>query len=241
VRADEAIAALQEGIRLDPNRAAAHGSLARAHWLGKAHVDDAIREFEETLRLNPQAGYTHLQLSLLYALRGEYHDAERVARQAVTLQDQAMSGITGLIIVGAHSRLGYALYRQGAYDDAIREYRRELDLLVVSDHLLRERTTIEIQQKLAAAYRRKGDTARAEEHEEHALRAFAARLSAGGDEPHTRYYVASLYAMRGEAAAAREHLDVPLRQLTAFTRWRVVRDPDFDAVKDSQLFEDLYR
>jgi non-specific serine/threonine protein kinase len=239
-RVDEAIAELQQGIRLQPERATAHGSLARAYWLGKGRVDEAIREFEETLRLNPQGGYSHLQLALLYTLRGEYDAAEKVARQAIQLQDQIMSGTTGLIIVGAHSRLGYALYRKGQYDEAIREYRRELDLLTVSDHLLRERTTIEIQQKLGAAYRRKGDLATAEEHEAYAIRAFGARLESGADEPYTRYYMASLFALRGDAVRAREHLDVPLSQLPAFTKWRVVRDPDFEPVKDDRVFKELF-
>jgi serine/threonine protein kinase/cytochrome c-type biogenesis protein CcmH/NrfG len=239
-RIDEAIAELQEGVRLEPGRATTHGSLARAYWLGLGRVDEAIREFEETLRLNPQGGYTHLQLALLYSLRGEQDAAEQVARQAILLQDQIMSGTTGLIIVGAHSRLGYALYRKGLYDEAIREYRRELDLLTVSDHLLRERTTIEIQQKLGAAYRRKGALSTAEAHEALAIRAFTSRLAAGGDEPYTRYYMASLYALRGDATPAREHLDVPLTQLAAFTRWRVARDPDFEPVKDHPLFKDLY-
>ena len=240
-RPDEAIAELKEGLRLQPDRATAHGSLARAYWIGKGRVDDAIREFEETLRLNPQGGYTHLQLALLYSLRGEYDAAERIARQAVELQDRIMSGTTGLILVGAHSRLGYALYRKGEYDEAIREYRRELDLLTVSDHLLRERTTIEIHQKLAAAYRRKADITTAEHHESQAIRAFGARLATGGDEPYTRYYMASLYGLRGEAEAARDHLEVPLTHLPAFTKWRVVRDPDFEAVKDHALFTDLFR
>ena len=102
---------------------------------------------------------------MLYTLRGDYEAAERVAGEAIRLQDQAMSGTTGLIIVGAHSRLGYVLYRQGRYDEAIREYRRELELLSVGDHLLRERTSIELQQKLGAAYRRKGDVRTAETHE----------------------------------------------------------------------------
>jgi tetratricopeptide (TPR) repeat protein len=239
-RVDEAIADLQEGIRLRPDSATTHGSLARAYWLGKGQVDDAIREFEETLRLNPQGGYSYLQLAMLYTLRGQYDAAERISRQAIQLQDQIMSGTTGLIIVGAHSRLGYALYRKGQYDEAIREYRRELDLLTVSDHLLRERTTIEIQQKLGAAYRRKGEEAAAEEHETYALRAFDARLADGHDEPFTRYYVAALYALRGDAVHARQHLELPLTKLAAFTKWRVVRDPDFEPVKDNHLLKDLF-
>jgi tetratricopeptide (TPR) repeat protein len=238
-RADEAIAALQYGVRLKPDQATAHGSLARAYWLGKGRVDDAIVEFEEMLRLNPEAGYTHLQLAMLYTLRGDYDAAERVAREAVRLQDQVMSGTTGLIIVGAHSRLGYALYRQGKYDEAIIEYRRELQLLVVADHLLRERTTIELHQKLAAVYRRIGDIASAEAHEREAIERFDARLAAGADEPFTRYYLAALYALRGDAETARAHLELPLKEVAAFTRWRLPRDPDFDPIKEHPLIREV--
>jgi serine/threonine protein kinase/Flp pilus assembly protein TadD len=230
-RSDEAIAALLEGVRLQPDRATAHGSLARAYWLGQGRVDEAIGEFERSLQLNPDAGYTHLQLALLYTLRGDYQAAENIAKEAIRLQDQAMSGATGLIVVGAHTRLGYAHYRQGRYDDAIREYRRELEMLSVGDHLLRERTGIELQQKLGAAYRRKGDLASAERHETQAVRVFEARLSRGADDPATRYYIANLYGLRGDAEPAQRHLDPVLKAHPAFTKWRVPRDPDFDPVR----------
>ncbi|HUE89319.1 MAG TPA: protein kinase [Vicinamibacterales bacterium] len=239
-RVDEAIAALRQGIDLEPDRATAYASLARAHWLGQGDVDAAIRAFEQVLRLNPEAGYATLQLAMLYTLRGAYERAEQIARQAIRLQDQVMSGTTGLIIVGAHSRLGYVLYRTGRYDEAIREYRRELELLAVGDHLLRERTSIELHQKLGAAYRRKGEIPSAELHEAEAIERFNARLSSGADEPYTRYYLATLHALRGEAEASRSHLELPLEDLRAFTTWRVPRDPDFDPVKDHALFKDLY-
>ena len=110
-----------------------------------------------------------------------------------------MSGTTGLIIVGAHSRLGYVHYRQGRYDEAIREYRRELEMLSVGDHLLRERTSIELQQKLGAAYRRHGDLAPAESHENERSSSSTRGSPAGADEPFTRYYLAALHALRGDA------------------------------------------
>lgn len=238
-RADEAIAALQQGIHLTPGRASAHASLARAYWLGKGQVDAAIREFEEALRLNPEAGYAHLQLAMLYSYRGDEEAAERVALGAIRLQDKAMSGATGLIVVGAHTRLGYVRYRQGRYAEALREYRRELELLAVSDHLLRERTSIELHQKIAAAHRRLGDVETAAFHEELALEGFRRRLAAGADEPFTRYYMAALHALRGEAALAREHLDLPLARVGEFTRWRLPRDPDFDGMKQHSLFAQL--
>jgi tetratricopeptide (TPR) repeat protein len=235
-RAEEAVAALREGVRLQPDRAAAHGSLARAYWMGEGRVDEAITAFERALQLNPESGYTHLQLALLYTLRGDYAAAESIAKEAIRLQDQALSGTTGLLVVGAHTRLGYAYYRQGRHDEAIREYRRELELLAVGEHLLRERTSIELQQKLGAAYRRKGDLEAAEPYETTAIRLFEARLANGADDPATRYYMAVLYGLRGEAEAAQRHLESPLKALPAFTRWRVPRDPDFDPVRASLRF-----
>jgi tetratricopeptide (TPR) repeat protein len=231
-RVDEAIAALRQGVRLQPDRASAHAVLARALWLGKGLIEEAIEAFEQTLKLNPSAGYSHLQLAMLYTLSGDFQRGEQQAQQAIELQDQAMSGTTGLIVVGAHSRLGYVYYRQGRYEDAIREYRRELELLSVGDHLLRERTSIELQQKLAAAYRRSGNVEAAASHERQALQLFTKRLAAGADEPFTRYYVAALHALRGEAEDANRHLERPLKELAAFTQWRLPRDPDFDSVRD---------
>jgi tetratricopeptide (TPR) repeat protein len=231
-RTDEGIAETREGLRLAPSNAMAHSNLARAYWMGKGEIDLAITHFRRALELNPDAGYTHLQLALLFVLRGDLDDAEREARAAVLLQEQAMSGTQGLMVVGAHSRLGYIFYRRGQYDEAIREYRRELDFVSMSDHALRERTTIELCQKLAAAYQRKGDLDTSERYFERAVKAFDQRLSAGADDPATRYYMAALYAMRGDAESARRHLAFPLQAIAPFTRWRLPRDPDFDQIRD---------
>ena len=104
-------------------------------------------------------------------------------------------------------------------------------MLTVGDHMLRERHSIELQQKLGAAYRRKGDVATAERHETQAIRAFEGRLSQGADDPATRYYIAVLYGLRGDAEAAQRHLDQVVKAVPAFTKWRVPRDPDFDPVR----------
>jgi serine/threonine protein kinase/tetratricopeptide (TPR) repeat protein len=230
-RMEEGMQHMREGLRLAPDNADAHSNLARAYWIGKGDIDSAIGHFKRALTHNPDAGYTHLQLGLLYALRGDLDEAEREARAAVVLQEQAMSGTRGLLVVGARSRLGYVFYRRQQYDEAIREYRRELDYVAMSDHALRERTLIELSQKLSAAYQRKGDLDTAQGFFERAVAAFDQRLASGADDPYTRYYMAALHAVRGDAAMARHHLEKPLAELGPFTRWRLPRDPDFDAVR----------
>jgi tetratricopeptide (TPR) repeat protein len=151
-----------------------------------------------------------------------------------------MSGTQGLLVVGARSRLGYVFYRRGQYEEAIREYRRELEFVSMSDHALRERTTIELSQKLAAAYQRKGDDETSQSYFDRAVKAFDQRLAGGADDPYTRYYMAALHAMRGDAEMANRHLEKPLAEIGPFTRWRLPRDHDFDAVRDQlPAFEEV--
>ena len=102
----------------------------------------------------------------------------------------------------------------------------------MSDHALRERTMIELSQKLAAAYQRKGDLETSQGYFERAVQAFDQRLAGGSDDPYTRYYMAALYAMRGDAEATRRYLEKPLAEIGPFTRWRLPRDHDFDPVRD---------
>jgi hypothetical protein len=118
-------------------------------------------------------------------------------------------------------------YLGGRFDDAIREYRRELTFLTHAEHALRERSLIEVRQKLAAAYARLGDTATAAEFAAQAREGFERRLAAGSDDPFTRYYAAALAAERHDVDGVLAHLARPLAELGAFTRWRLPRDPDF--------------
>jgi tetratricopeptide (TPR) repeat protein len=227
---DAAEAAIRQGLLLDPDSALGHSALARVLWIGRARIDEAIAHFTRAAALAPDAGYTYLQLAMLQALNGDLDAAERSAKAAVELQQQAMSGAQGLIVVGAHTRLGYVHYLAGRYEDAIREYRRELTFLTHTEHGLRDRSLIEVNQKLAAAYTRLGDGGAAAEFSSQALEGFTRRLAAGADDPFTRYYVAALHAVRGDVGRVLTHLARPLADLGAFTRWRLPRDPDFSGV-----------
>ncbi|MFN7979330.1 MAG: protein kinase [Vicinamibacterales bacterium] len=223
-------AAIRRGLALEPDSALAHTQLARLLWLGQGRIDDAITHFRRGVALAPEAGYTHLQLALLEALSGDLASAERSAAAAVDLQASAMSGAQGLLVVGAHTRLGYVHYLAGRYDDAIREYQRELSFLRHADHALRDRSLIEVQQKLAAAHARLGDLEASRTYAAQARDAFERRLAAGADDPYTRYYRAAIAALEGDVDGVVAHLARPLRELGPFTRWRLPRDPDFAPV-----------
>ena len=236
---DEAIAEIREGIRLEPDNAQGHQSLARALWIGKGDFAAAIPAFERAIELNPQAGYSYLQLSLLLAWLGEYDRAAAISRQAVELQEQYISGNAGLQIVGAHSRLGYIHYLQRHYDEALKEYERELAFVNSSDHALRERTNIELNVRVGAAYYRMGRHDDAVRHFDRALKAFEARVARGADDPSTRYYIATALALRGDADRAIDSLARVVKLQPALTRARATRDPDLDALRDDPRFQKL--
>lgn len=235
-RTDEAIAALQEALRLDPEHGQARQGLARAYWIGRGDFAAAIPELERAIELNPEGGYSYLQLGLLLAWTGQYDRAADVCRRAVDLQEQYISGNIGLQVVGAHARLGYVYYLQGRHDDALREYERELAFIGSSDHALRERTNIELNVKIGAAWHRLRRPEDAERHFQRALKAFEARVARGADDPFTRYYIACLHALRGDPDRALDSLDRVARKLPALTAARIVRDPDLDSLRDLPQF-----
>ncbi len=228
---EEAIASIRQAVRLEPDNASTRSALARAYWVGKGNVDAAIEEFRRVVSLNPEGGYAFLQLALLLSLRGRYAEAEAAARTAVDLQERFISGTEGLQVIGAHARLGYVLYLQGRYDEAIAEYGRELAFIAAGSHILRERSTIEVTQKLGAAWLRKGDKETAARYFASAARDFDARVANGADDPYTRYYMADLEALRGNVDRAAEHLERSFAALPALTRVRAAADPDLELVR----------
>ena len=111
-RMDEGIAEMHEGLRLAPDNAEAHSNLARHYWMGKGDVDLAITHFRRALELNPDAGYTHLQLSLLFALRDDLDEAERGPVPRCSCRNRRCRERKGCWSVGARSR--WAMSSTGA-------------------------------------------------------------------------------------------------------------------------------
>jgi tetratricopeptide (TPR) repeat protein len=238
-RYDEAIESFKEAIRLEPGNASAHSSLGRAFWLGKGMIDEGIAEHEQAIAINPESGYAYLQLANLYIIRGDYQRAEEMARKAVDLQERFISGREGLQVVGAHTKLGYAFYRQGRYDDAIREYERELDFLLSSDHALRDRHLIEVDQKMGAAYLRKDMKVAAERHFKRAIKKFEERLAKGADDPFTKYYIAALYAQEGDTDRGFKYFEETLPHIREFNLVRAKTDPDLENLRNDERFRQL--
>ena len=238
-RTDDAIVAIREAIRLDPENGQAYQGLARALWVGKGDFAGAIPLFEKAIQLNPEAGYSYLQLGLLLAWEGQYKRAEEVCRRAVELQDQYVSGNAGLQVVGANSRLGYVFYLQGRHEDALREYERGLAFVGSTDHALKDRTVIEINMKIGAAHHRMGHAAEAAHHFDRALKMHGALTARGADDPFTRYYIANIYALRGELDKAFDSIERVAARYPKLTSARLRRDPDMESLRGDARFARL--
>ena len=235
-RFDDAIAAIGEAVRLEPDDAGAHQSLARAYWIGRGDIVAGVAELERAIAINPDLGYAHLQLGLLYALQGNYVQAEQACKVAVDLQERFVSGKEGLRIVGAHTRLGYVHYLQDRPVEAIPLYEQEVASLSTSDHALKERSLIELQVKLSAAHQRLNQTAEADRYFEAAVAGFERRLARGADDPATTYYIATLYGVRGDIDQAVRYLRESIAAMPALNRARAAADPDFDPIRTDPAF-----
>jgi serine/threonine protein kinase len=231
-RNDEAIAAASRAVDLEPTNLGARSTLARALWIGKGLFDEGIAALELARAHNPEAGYVFQQLALLRAIKGDLATAEIEGERAVALQEGLKSGTEGLLMVGSHVRLGYVRYRQGRFDSALASFEREEAFLAEHDHALKGRLQIEILQKQGAAHWRKGDREAADRAFTDMLKAFRSRQSRGADDPFTKYYVASLCALRGDAGDA-------LRYLAECLEARTRLDPDFDPLREDPAFRAL--
>jgi serine/threonine protein kinase/Tfp pilus assembly protein PilF len=238
-RTDEAIAEIQEALRLDPENGQAYQGLARAYWVGKGDFKAAIPLFDRAISLNPEAGYSYLQLALLLAWDGQLDRAEDICRRAVDLQEQYISGNLGLQIVGAHTRLGYVHYLKKEYDEALREYERELAFIGAGDHALRDRTQIELNVKIGAVYLRQGRPEEAAPHFGRALKAFESRVASGADDPFTRYYIACLHALQGDSDRALQSLERVASTHPRLTAARARVDVDLESLRGDPRFAAL--
>ncbi len=230
-RYDDAARALETAITLDTKNARAHATLARVYWIGRGDARRGIRELERAVAINPQFGYAYLQRAYLFTEEGDLARAEDAARRAVDLQEQYISGEEGFLIVGAHTRLGYVLYRRGKYADALKEYQTELLYLSASDHVLKERSLIELHQKLGAVYLRLESPKDARRHLDLAVRLFGERAARGESDPATAYYVGVAYALLDDVEHAVQYLTEAIEARGGQNRRRAANDPDLRAVR----------
>ena len=200
-RADEALAAFELALALNPTEPGAHSGVARVHFVLRGDFAAAADRYERALALHPRAGWAALQLANCAAYLRDFPRAEAAARRAVELQQAALSGRQGLVIVGAFVRLGQCFALQGRYAEALAEFERELEFLKSVDHALRARVFIELHQRIGEARLRLGDEKAGRAALDLAVEAYERRARTGAVDPSTPYYAACAYALRGERGA----------------------------------------
>jgi TolB-like protein len=235
----EGIAALRRALALDPEDASTFGAMGRAHFVGLARFGEAADWYERALERNAKGGWYALQLSHCAALIRDFPRGERAAQQAVVLQEAFLSGQEGVFIAGAHMRIGHLAALQRDFVRAIASFEQEIDFLMRTDHALRARILVELNARLGAAYLGTGDTRKAQTAFDIALDGFERRVRLGADDPFTRYYAASVHALRGDAETAIAMLQRALTQLPAFTAARARIEPEFDGIRNDPRFRRL--
>jgi TolB-like protein/tetratricopeptide (TPR) repeat protein len=223
--------ALRRALAIDPADAGALGAMGRALFIGRAQFDEAASWYERALAANPKAGWYALQLAHCAALLRDFARGEAAANRAIELQQAALSGQEGVLIVGASMRLGQLRALQGRSAEAVAAYMQELDFLNGIDHALRTRVIVELNVRLGAAHLSLGETRKGEALLDVAIEAFDRRVRLGADEPFTRYYAAAAHALKGDADTAIAFLERAAAARRAFTLERARIEPEFAALR----------
>jgi serine/threonine protein kinase/tetratricopeptide (TPR) repeat protein len=235
----EAMAALRRALALDPADPRALGAMGRAWFIGFARFREAVEWLERAVERNPSAGWYWLQIAHCAALLRDFDRGQRAASRAIELQEMFLSGRQGLFIAGGYMRAGHLAALQARHAEAIELIQRERDFLVRTEHPLRHRLVVELNARLGAAHQRLGETQRAGECFDAALQHFESRVRLGADDPFTRYYAASVHALRGEAEPALAFLERALARQPAFTAARAAIEPEFEGLRGDPRFQRL--
>jgi tetratricopeptide (TPR) repeat protein len=132
--------------------------------------------------------------------------------------------------------MGHLLALQGRHGEAVEQIEHELGFIRRVGHALGGRIQIELNMRLGHAFQRLGRAAEAAAVFEGALAAFDERVRLGADDPHTRYYVAGLHALRGETEEALVNLEKAAQLRRALTIARARIETEFDGLRDEPRF-----
>jgi len=238
-RDEEALAAFELALGLNPMDASAQSGIGRVHFILRGDFARAVTAYERALALNPRAGWSALQLAHCATLLRDFTKAEAAARRALELQQAFLSGRAGMIIVGAHTRLGHIASLQGRQRDALAEYALELDFVRNVDHALRGRTFIELQQRIGEAHLRLGETEPGRAALDLAIEALHRRMRGGVDDAMSPYYGACAHALRGEHAPALDCLERAAAKRPRLTAARAAIEPALESLRDEPRFRAL--
>jgi len=120
---DEARAAAQRAVALEPDNWRHHFRFGHASW-GAARQ----RALERALALFPQFPYAALELAFLYVARGQHEEARTIARQSALQQDRNARLGRRYPAIGFHWLMGALESAAGRDELAVRHFDHELAL-----------------------------------------------------------------------------------------------------------------
>jgi tetratricopeptide (TPR) repeat protein len=235
-RDEEALAAFESALARNPLDASAQSGIARVLFILRGDFARAAAAYEQALVLNPRAGWSALQLAHCAALLRDFPKAEAAARRAIELQQSFVSGRAGLVIVGAHMRLGHAFALQGRPRDALAEYASEVEFVRSVDHALRGRIVIELHQRIGEAHLRLGEAGEARAALDLAVEAYERRMRTGAADAMSPYYAAGAHALRGERELALACLERAAAGRPRLTAARAAIEPALETLRDDPRF-----
>jgi TolB-like protein len=238
-REEEALAAFENALARNPIDASAQSGIARIHFILRGDFARAAAGYERALAMNPRAGWSALQLAHCATLLRDFPRAEAAARRAMDLQRAFLSGRAGMVIVGAHMRLGHAFALQGRHREALDEYAHELEFVGTIEHALRARIFIELQQRTGESRLRLGEDEAARAALDLAVEAYERRMRTGADDAMSPYYASCAYALRGDREQALACLERTAARRKRLTAARAAIEPALDALRDEPRFQEV--
>ncbi len=222
-------------LALDPADAPSHAALARAFFIGRADFDRRRRRVRDALRLNPQAGWSALQLAHCAALRRDFARGGGGGPPGGLSPGEDAVGRDGVVIVGSYMRLGHLAALQGRHREGLEHFERSAGSSSRAIHALRNRTTIELHQRIGSAHLHLGEHEEARAAFQVASHLFEERLRLGADDPYTRFYVAGIHALRGEPEHALSSLGRAVRMRRRFNVARARIEPEFASLREDHV------
>jgi DNA-binding winged helix-turn-helix (wHTH) protein len=118
---DEARAAGQRAVSLEPESWRHHYRLGHATW-----GDSRLRALDRALGIYPQFAYALFEMAMVYVARGRFDDAEDIVRRGAAEQDRQGRSGDRFPVIGLRWLLGALRAARGDDEGAIAQFEREL-------------------------------------------------------------------------------------------------------------------
>ncbi len=216
---EEAEAASQKALELDPELAEAHAARGMAVSLRKDY-DRAREEFETAIRLNPKLFEPYYFFARALFVQGKLEEAVRMYEQASLVRPEDYQ--VPILLTTVYNKLGRKAEAEAICRKAMRLIERHVEMYPDDPRAL---------YLGAGALYHTGNP-------EQALTWLQRALSVDPDEPLVQYNAACVYAQLGQADAAIDCLEKSINRGVGNREW-IENDADLDSLRTHPRFQRL--